>query len=97
MLSLLRQVESGCVIMGRQSLTGMLEVASFDQALSWHLTANHYPPVHSDFHPFAKKAIELANDDDFETVLTLPNGVEKSVAGIIEGLHLEQFLIQEED
>jgi hypothetical protein len=83
--------------MGRSSAEDMVAIAGAEQALYWHLTGNHYPPIHPDFHPFAKQAIDLANAGDWDTVLTLPNGVDKSVAGIIKGLHLEPFLDQEED
>ena len=83
--------------MGRHSLEGMLEVASVDQALVWHLQGNHYPPIHPDFIAPAKQAIELANQGKWDTIITLPNGVDKSVGGIIEGLHLESFLTSEEE
>lgn len=60
--------------------------------LSWHLTGNHYPPVHKDFIPVCVEAITKANEGDTESLLTYPNGLERTVAFTIEGLHLEEFI-----
>jgi hypothetical protein len=68
---------------------------SLDNALTWHLQSNHYPPVHLDFLPIAKQAIEYANGGDYDTIISMPNGIDKSVAQIIEGLHLESFLCED--
>lgn len=65
-----------------------------DMALSWHLQSNHYPPVNSAFIPVCKQAIELANQGEWDAVLTYPNGLERTVAYTIEGLHLDAFLDQ---
>lgn len=81
---------------------------SFGDALHYHLTANHYPPVSAVFIPAASEAIRKANlaleteDPAVENGLwsyeiTLPNGVVKSVAEIIEELHLDAFLEGPED
>jgi len=68
-----------------------------DQALTWHLRGNHYPPIHIDFLAPAKQAIELANDGDWKTEITLPNGKIKTVGEIVDGLHLESFIKSEEE
>lgn len=68
-----------------------------EQALTWHLRGNHYPPIHVDFVAPAKQAIELANEGDWKTEITLPNGRVKTVGQIIEGLHLDSFIKQEEE
>ena len=68
-----------------------------DQALTWHLRGNHYPPVHLDFLPSAKKAIELANEGDFTSEIELPNGKILTVGEIVRGLHLDSFIQNEED
>ncbi len=78
--------------MGNLAAVDMVAHASFEQALTWHLTGNHYPPIHKDFHAPAKQAIELANEGDFNTVITLPNGKDLTVSAIINGLHLEPFV-----
>lgn len=70
---------------------------SLDDSLSIHLRSNHYPPVHPVFIPIARKAIELANAGDWDAVIDMPNGISKSVSGIIEGLHLDAFLDDVED
>lgn len=67
---------------------------NIDMALSMHLKGNHYPPVHEAFLPVCKQAIALANDGDWDAVLTYPNGLERTVAYTIEGLHLDAFLDQ---
>jgi hypothetical protein len=72
---------------------------SFDMALSWHLSSNHYPPVNPVFTPVAKEAIErgteymLTEDAKFlaETVV-MPNGISKSYGDIIDELHLGVFV-----
>ena len=72
-------------------------LVKLDQALTWHLRGNHYPPIHLDFLESAKKAIELANEGDFTTEITLPNGKVKTVAEVMEGLHLDSFVKYEEE
>ena len=68
-----------------------------DQALTWHLRGNHYPPVHLDFLAPAKKAIELANENDWTTEIQLPNGKVLTVSEIVRGLHLDSFIQSEEE
>ncbi len=63
-------------------------------ALSWHLKSNHYPPVHEAFIPVCFQAIALANEGKWDALLTYPNGLERTVAHTIEGLHLDAFLDQ---
>jgi hypothetical protein len=65
---------------------------SLEQKLSWHLTGNHYPPVHEAFIPVCIEAIDKANNDDWDSMITYPNGKERSVSYTIEGLHLGAFL-----
>lgn len=57
-----------------------------------HLNQNHFPPIHEVFIESAMRAIDLANTNNWDARLVLPNGLERSVADIIEGLHLEEFL-----
>lgn len=78
--------------MGRISADAMREMTDLDTALSWHLRSNHYPPVHPVFLETARQAITLANQGEWETEIVMPNGITKSVIGIIEGLHLEAFI-----
>jgi hypothetical protein len=67
-----------------------------DTSLTYHLQSNHYPPVSLDFIDTAKQAIDLANQGDFKTRITIPNGVTLEVHQIIKGLHLD-FYLDEED
>jgi hypothetical protein len=69
---------------------------SLEAALEYHLTGNHYPPVHRSFIPVAIKAIELGNNDDWDKEIKMPNGKTLTAAKIIEGLHLESFLEERE-
>lgn len=62
------------------------------KAVLWHLQCNHYPPIHEDFLPVAVEAIDFANDGDWDSELEYPNGLTRTVAHTIEGLHLEGFL-----
>ncbi len=78
--------------MGRVQVEEMLALTSQDQALEWHLQYNHYPPVHPIFFESAKEAIRLANQEDYDTVIILPNEKRLTVSAIIEGLHLDSFI-----
>jgi hypothetical protein len=60
--------------------------------MAWHLTGNHVPPIDEAFVPVAVQAIELANTNNWDELLELPNGLERSVAFIINGMHLEPFV-----
>lgn len=65
-------------------------------AIMWHLQSNHYPPIHEAFLPVAVEAIDFANDGDWEAELEYPNGLVRTVAHTVEGLHLESFLNDDE-
>jgi hypothetical protein len=79
--------------MGNQMTQDLAESGlDLDTALRVHLSANHYPPVDAVFIPVAKKAIALAEKGEWEAELTYPNGLVRSVAHTVEGLHLEWFI-----
>lgn len=82
-----------------QEFAGMVEVGELrlEQAVAIHLKANHYPPVHEAFIPIAVEAINLANQGDWEAVQEYPNGIERTVAHTIEGLHLDAYVTYDED
>lgn len=89
--------------MGRSSLEGMLEMTNLDTALGWHLQSNHYPPVPSEMIPVASAAIDAGNDQDYDRLVQLPDGVEfrdgrnaVEAYRIIESLHLDTFIEQDE-
>lgn len=81
--------------MGRASLEDMLNYADINTALHWHLVGNHFPPIHEDFHPAAKQAIDFVNQRQGQTPITLPNGIVKTAYEIVAGLHLDSFLDDE--
>lgn len=60
--------------------------------LVWQLQSNHFPPVSIAFVPVCIDAIERASVGDWNARIQLPNGRTLTVAGIIEGLHLEAFI-----
>lgn len=82
--------------MGAIGMAGAVEEGqiSLDAALEWHLRSNHFPPVSLDWLPVCKKAIDLANADEWDIELTSGLGAPGTltVANIVEGLHLEAFL-----
>lgn len=67
-------------------------------ALSWHLTANHYPPVPTSMIEPCIKAIEAMQEEDADKEIRLPEGVSwrgKRTApawAIVEGHHLGSFV-----
>ena len=78
--------------MGRASAEDFVANASRDVALGWHLTSNHYPPIHPDFHPPIREAIELANCGEWDATVDLPNGITKTVRSVVQEVHLEPFI-----
>lgn len=88
--------------MGTTGAMGMAEgvaegTVSLDSALYWHLTSNHFPPIDASFIPAAKQAIEWANDELWDARIEMPNGRTLSVSKIVEGMHLEPFLMTDDD
>jgi len=87
--------------MGAFNLLGMFEAgADFESALSWHLKANHYPPVPDSMFAPCLEAIIRGADEDYDALVELPEGVlwrgETSAPAyaIIEGHHLDLFVEQ---
>lgn len=81
--------------MGALAAIEIAEALPLRQALTWHLGSNHFPPVHPVFVDTAIEALDLANDDDWDEMLELPNGISLSVGAVIEQLHLDAFLDDE--
>jgi hypothetical protein len=95
--------------MGYTNAYDAAQYAELEQALEWHLTSNHYPPVSVEFVPACKQAIQtfvvaasstelLTEDHVFDqlckTYVELPNGKNMSVVDIVEQLHLDAFVDQ---
>lgn len=91
--------------MGSTSARDMQENSGLDRdaILTWHLTCNHYPPIPTSMVPVCERAIELAQDGDWDTEVELPDGVHfrgrntAPVSEIVKHHHLHDFLIPEED
>lgn len=78
--------------MGYPSAVEMRQYLSEEQALVWHLSHNHYPPISLAFLPVIQKALAAALRREFHVELVLPNGRVVSVSTVIEEVHLEAFL-----
>lgn len=82
--------------MGNLQAISLAELAVDDNALhnalAIHLRSNHYPPISYAFIPVAKHAIELASEGKYDAKLDYPNGLVRTVAHTIEGLHLDAFV-----
>ena len=86
--------------MGRLSLVEAIEwTETVDEALKWHLSTNHYPPVPSSMIAVCKEVILWANEDgDPNQEFALPKDVSYKGSttapawAIIEGHHLDSFL-----
>lgn len=84
--------------MGHMQAGEMAEYADLDTALRWHLESNHFPPLPVELVETAKRAITLANDDQWDELVELPAGItyrgETSVVvwAAVESMHLETFL-----
>ena len=84
--------------MGRQLAQDIAQSnMPLEQKIQWHLTSNHYPPVDDAFVVTAMVAVALANTNIWNVELTYPNGLKRTVAHTIEGLHLEAFLEENND
>lgn len=89
--------------MGATQAMGMAEAVSdgdigLRQAIGWHLSANHFPPVPADMIDPCIQAIEYAADEDWDAEVELPEGTEyrgstvAPVWAIVEAHHLQAFI-----
>ena len=75
-------------------------VTDREQAVSIHLSSNHYPPVSSVFVAPCIEAIDLTNEGDPDARVYLPSGVSwkgyttAPAYALIESFHLEAWLDQ---
>ena len=90
--------------MGTMGAMGMADQVqqghlALEDALYWHLQSNHYPPVNAVFIPTCIKAIEACQREECDMLITMPNGRTLTAEQVVEGLHLEAFLLEygEED
>lgn len=85
--------------MGQLNTQHFLAVTqSMHESLTWHLQANHYPPIPVEFVEPCKEAIYLARQGLFDEVVELPEGCNRrgrrfvNVATIIDDLHLHSWV-----
>jgi len=68
------------------------------QALSIHLTSNHYPPVPKSMIDACIASIDACNEGDFERMVNLPAGVswrgalQAPASAIAEAHHLDEWI-----
>jgi hypothetical protein len=68
--------------------------------LHWHLTSNHYPPLPDYMVGVAERAIDLANEGEWDGLIELPAGVTRADTGerwvpvwkLVESLHLDAWV-----
>lgn len=84
--------------MGRLQADEMAELTDLDSALTWHLRANHYPPVPLTMLQACKDAIDYCSDGDSQKQVALPEGVlyrgstTAPAYAIVQGHHLESWV-----
>lgn len=89
--------------MGALQAQEMAEALPLEDALAWHLRANHYPPVPHEMIPVCKEAIEAVNEYDFDRQIELPLGTTyrglttAPASAIVEAHHLDSWIEIEED
>lgn len=85
--------------MGYMSARDMAEQTDLDTALSWHLTANHFPPVPVTLVPACKEAIQAILDEEPDRLIDLPDEItyrDLTLApayAIAEAHHLDAFIV----
>lgn len=81
------------------------DILALETAVSVQLASNHYPPIPQSFIPACLKAIELANQGEWEGWVELPAGVTDATSGLtsttaqklIDWAHLGFFVTSEDD
>ena len=88
--------------MGHNTAVDLAEL-DLDRGLSYHLQANHYPPVPLSMVPVCIEAIDAYWEGDVDKRITLPEGVtwrnqtESPAWAIIEAHHLDAWLVDDYD
>jgi hypothetical protein len=86
--------------MGAMQAREMAELGSdnLGQTIEWHLRSNHFPPVPNSMVQPCIKAIEACNEEDYNRMIGLPEGVGYkglTVApahAIVESHHLDAWI-----
>ena len=91
--------------MGNTQAQGFAEAVeegqiSLRNALSYQLTANHYPPYPTALIDVAEEAVNLGQEELWDQEIELPEGIEFrdqpfiTVADAVETFHLDAFLAE---
>jgi hypothetical protein len=90
--------------MGRIYAEGITETdLSLADQIRWHLTGNHFPPIPVSMIPVCIAALDAANEEDWDRMISLPEGVgykgltAAPAHAIIEQHHLDPWLSQDDD
>jgi hypothetical protein len=90
--------------MGRIYAEGITETdLSLADQIRWHLTGNHFPPIPVSMVPVCIAALDAANEEDWDRMISLPEGVgykgltAAPAHAIIEQHHLDPWLSQDDD
>jgi len=83
--------------MGYTQAQGMADqvregLITLTEALTWHLQANHYPPIPRVAVSAALQAIRAYEEGDLTREIMTPAAITLPAIMIIEQLHLEAFL-----
>jgi hypothetical protein len=88
--------------MGSLQATEMAELTDIDTALTWHLRANHYPPIPLEMVAVCKEAIALCNEGLENNTVDLPHGTSYRNApyapawAIVDAHHLDPWIDRED-
>ena len=89
--------------MGSLQAMEMAEILDLDTALSWHLRANHSPPVPLTMMQACKEAIWACNEWEPDKLISLPEGVwylgqtEAPAWAIAKSHHLAAWIHNEDE
>lgn len=61
--------------MGHLQATEMAELLPMEEAIAWHLSANHYPPVPQSMVQPCMEAIDAYWEDELDKMIELPKPV----------------------
>lgn len=88
--------------MGSLQAVEMAEALELEEALAWHLRANHYPPIPLEMVGVCVEAIQAVNEYDENREVELPAGVTYKGSAtapahaIVTGHHLEPWIDRED-
>jgi hypothetical protein len=61
--------------MGSLQAAEMAELVPMEQAIAWHLSSNHYPPIPASMAKPCLDAIDAYWEDDIDREIQMPDGI----------------------